>query len=138
MGLWPLVDISYQTCCHSISFQKYLRFQATVDFVNFGIVPVFIIYLWINEYTHLVGFDWALVLFFAICMTVRLARFNVDMEKEVENPILEKYFFHFSLHVLAIHILSLHNLTLHHNIYVAPFIYVKKGPVLPTTIKNMH
>lgn len=69
------------------------QLDSLVDFVNFGIVPGFVIYLWINEYSNTIGFDWALVLFFAICMVVRLARFNVQMDKEVENPILTEYFF---------------------------------------------
>lgn len=70
------------------------QLDSLVDFVNFGIVPAFVIYLWINSYTtNIVGFDWALVLFFVICMVVRLARFNVQLDKEIVNPTLEKYFF---------------------------------------------
>lgn len=63
------------------------------DFVNFGVVPGFIIYMWINSNYDVVGFDWALVLFFAICMSLRLARFNVALNKIPKNPTLEKYFF---------------------------------------------
>ncbi len=70
------------------------QLDSLADFVNFGIVPAFVIYLWINSYTtNIVGFDWALVLFFVICMVVRLARFNVEINKEDENPILKEYFF---------------------------------------------
>lgn len=47
------------------------------DFFNFGVAPPLILYLWI---THEVkGLGWALVLFFAICSAVRLARFNTNM-----------------------------------------------------------
>jgi CDP-diacylglycerol--serine O-phosphatidyltransferase len=69
------------------------QLDSLVDFVNFGVVPGFIVYAWINLYGNIVGFDWALVLFFAISMAIRLARFNVSLDKDVENPILEKYFF---------------------------------------------
>lgn len=70
------------------------QLDSLVDFVNFGIVPGFVIYLWINQYGNIVGFDWALVLFFAICMAIRLARFNVALDKESENEVISKYFFY--------------------------------------------
>lgn len=63
------------------------------DFVNFGIVPGFIIYSWVASYADVGGLNWALVLFFAVCSAIRLARFNVDLTREVVNPVLEKYFF---------------------------------------------
>jgi len=69
------------------------QLDSLVDFVNFGIVPGFIIYSWVNSYQDIRGLDWALVLFFAICGAIRLARFNVDLTKQIRNPILEKYFF---------------------------------------------
>lgn len=69
------------------------QLDSLVDFVNFGIVPGFIIYAWVGSYADIGGLSWALVLFFAVCSAIRLARFNVDLTKEVVNPILEKYFF---------------------------------------------
>ena len=69
------------------------QLDSLIDFVNFGIVPGFIVYFWINTYQDVKGFDWAMVLFFAICMVIRLARFNVDLTKKSSNPVLEKYFF---------------------------------------------
>jgi CDP-diacylglycerol--serine O-phosphatidyltransferase len=69
------------------------QLDSLIDFVNFGVVPGFIIYMWLNSMANIRGFDWALVLFFAICMSLRLARFNVALNKEPKNPILEKYFF---------------------------------------------
>jgi CDP-diacylglycerol--serine O-phosphatidyltransferase len=68
------------------------QLDSLIDFVNFGVVPGFIIYMWINSYVDIKGFDWALVLFFAVCMSLRLARFNVGLNK-VANPALTKYFF---------------------------------------------
>lgn len=69
------------------------QLDSLVDFVNFGVVPGFVIYSWVNYYGSIPGLDWALVLFFAVCGAIRLARFNVDLGKEEENPLLEKYFF---------------------------------------------
>ncbi len=69
------------------------QLDSLIDFVNFGVVPGFIIYFWINSYQDVKGFDWAMVLFFAICMVIRLARFNVDNSRKAANPLLEKYFF---------------------------------------------
>ncbi|MFM7620559.1 MAG: CDP-alcohol phosphatidyltransferase family protein [Alphaproteobacteria bacterium] len=69
------------------------QLDSLIDFVNFGIVPGFIVYFWVNTYQDVKGFDWAMVLFFAVCMVIRLARFNVDLNKKSSNPLLEKYFF---------------------------------------------
>ncbi len=71
------------------------QLDSLVDFVNFGIVPVLIIYIWINQYNDIYVLDWAMVLFFAVCMAIRLARFNVDIEKaDGSEQKLEKYFFY--------------------------------------------
>lgn len=69
------------------------QLDSLVDFINFGVVPGFIIYAWVNSYQDIKGLDWALVLFFAVCGAIRLARFNVDLTRKSVNPILEKYFF---------------------------------------------
>lgn len=69
------------------------QLDSLVDFVNFGVTPGFVIYSWINSYDDFHGLTWALVLFFAVCGAIRLARFNVDLTREAPNPILEKYFF---------------------------------------------
>jgi CDP-diacylglycerol--serine O-phosphatidyltransferase len=69
------------------------QLDSLVDFVNFGVTPGFVVYSWINSYEDIKGVDWAMVLFFAVCGAIRLARFNVDLTREVRNPILEKYFF---------------------------------------------
>jgi CDP-diacylglycerol--serine O-phosphatidyltransferase len=69
------------------------QLDSLVDFVNFGVVPGFIIYIWVNSMTDIHGFDWALVLFFSMSMSLRLARFNVALDKEVVNKTLDKYFF---------------------------------------------
>lgn len=69
------------------------QLDSLVDFVNFGVTPGFVIYSWVNSYDDLHGLSWALVLFFAVCGAIRLARFNVALTQEIKNPLLEKYFF---------------------------------------------
>ena len=54
------------------------------DFVSFGVAPPLTLYLWALQDTG--RFGWALVLFFAICAALRLARFNVDTEGEATAP----------------------------------------------------
>lgn len=53
------------------------------DFVNFGVVPALIIYMWMTHEIKAIG--WAVSLFFIICMALRLARFNCTIEDEVSE-----------------------------------------------------
>lgn len=69
------------------------QLDSLVDFVNFGIAPGFVVYFWINSYGNIKGLDWAMVLFFAICSAIRLARFNVGLSASNVNPVIEKFFF---------------------------------------------
>jgi len=69
------------------------QLDSLADFANFGVVPGFIVYFWINSFSDVKGFDWMVVLLFAMCDAIRLARFNVDSSKNTSNPIIEKYFF---------------------------------------------
>ena len=69
------------------------QLDSLVDFVNFGVVPGFIVYFWVNSFGEIYGLDWAMVLCFAICACIRLARFNVDLNDTKTNPIIQKYFF---------------------------------------------
>jgi CDP-diacylglycerol--serine O-phosphatidyltransferase len=69
------------------------QLDSLVDFVNFGVTPGFVIYSWVHYFGGSGVFDWAMVLFFAVCGAIRLARFNVSLTDEDQNPILEKYFF---------------------------------------------
>ena len=69
------------------------QLDSLIDFVNFGVVPALITYLYLNEVAQIRYFDWALVLFFSSCMAFRLARFNVDLNNEDKDPKLTNYFF---------------------------------------------
>ena len=46
------------------------------DFVSFGVAPASMLYLWTMSTLH--GLGWAIVLFYAVCCALRLARFNTE------------------------------------------------------------
>src|SRR6266702_8983361 len=46
------------------------------DFVSFGVAPASVLYLWTMSGLH--GIGWAIVLLFAVCCALRLARFNTQ------------------------------------------------------------
>src|SRR5438876_875955 len=46
------------------------------DFVSFGVAPAAVLYLWTMSELHVLG--WVIVLFFAVCCALRLARFNTE------------------------------------------------------------
>ena len=50
------------------------------DFVCFGVAPAMILYLWAMQDAGRAG--WLLVMLFAMCCGLRLARFNVALEDE--------------------------------------------------------
>ena len=50
------------------------------DFVSFGVAPAAIMYLWTMSALHSVG--WAIVLIYAVCCALRLARFNTQLVAE--------------------------------------------------------
>lgn len=50
------------------------------DFVCFGVAPAMMLYLWSMQITGKAG--WILVMLFAMCCGLRLARFNVALEDE--------------------------------------------------------
>ena len=56
------------------------QLDSLADFVNFGVAPALVLYLWaLNEWKAL---GWIVALVFAICGCLRLARFNVMLEDE--------------------------------------------------------
>ncbi|KJV68705.1 CDP-alcohol phosphatidyltransferase family protein [Candidatus Neoehrlichia procyonis] len=60
------------------------------DFLNFGVAPAFLLYFWLLQQIKVIG--WMLVMMFIICMSIRLARFNVSLYEE--NKIdWHKFFF---------------------------------------------
>jgi CDP-diacylglycerol--serine O-phosphatidyltransferase len=53
------------------------------DFISFGVAPAAVLYLWTMQELH--GAGWAIVLFFAVCCALRLARFNTQLGAEVPS-----------------------------------------------------
>jgi CDP-diacylglycerol--serine O-phosphatidyltransferase len=50
------------------------------DFVSFGVAPAAVMYLWTMSALNSVG--WAIVLCYAVCCALRLARFNTQLNAE--------------------------------------------------------
>jgi CDP-diacylglycerol---serine O-phosphatidyltransferase len=55
--------------------------DSLADFVSFGVAPAAVLYLWTMSALHSLG--WAIVLFFAVCCALRLARFNTQLNVEL-------------------------------------------------------
>ncbi|MCH2546160.1 MAG: phosphatidylcholine/phosphatidylserine synthase [Alphaproteobacteria bacterium] len=53
------------------------QLDSLADFVSFGVAPVMVMYLW--QMHGVKGLGWLVVLFFAACMALRLARFNTSI-----------------------------------------------------------
>jgi CDP-diacylglycerol---serine O-phosphatidyltransferase len=64
--------------------------DSLADFVNFGVVPALMLYLWILKDAGSLG--WIAALIFAICAALRLARFNVALE-DPDKPVWASRFF---------------------------------------------
>lgn len=60
----------------SSSFGEQL--DSLADFVNFGVAPALVVYLWTLNEARTMG--WVVALIFAICGCLRLARFNVMLD----------------------------------------------------------
>jgi len=54
--------------------------DSLADFVSFGVAPASVLYLWTMSTLH--GAGWAIVLFYAVCCALRLARFNTEAGTE--------------------------------------------------------
>lgn len=63
------------------------------DFVNFGLCPALILYLWsFGQYDYKV-ISWTAMMVFVVCMALRLARFNTELVEPKEKKIDSNYFF---------------------------------------------
>jgi CDP-diacylglycerol--serine O-phosphatidyltransferase len=60
------------------------------DFIAFGVAPAVLLYLW--TMSQLGGFGWAVCLLFAVCMALRLARFNTALGDPNPPPWTRNYF----------------------------------------------
>lgn len=60
------------------------------DFVCFGIVPAILQYIWVMSRAGRIG--WAVALIYAVCMALRLARFNTALDDDTRPPWTYNYF----------------------------------------------
>ncbi len=65
------------------------QLDSFADFLNFGTAPAFLLYFWKLRTIKVMG--WMLVMIHVICISIRLARFNISLNSE--QPHLEKFFF---------------------------------------------
>lgn len=64
--------------------------DSLADFVNFGVAPGLIVYFWALKDSKPLG--WIVALIFAICVCLRLARFNVESHEENAFKWKKKFF----------------------------------------------
>ena len=64
--------------------------DSLADFVNFGVAPAIVLYFWGLSALRSVG--WIAVLVFAICTSLRLARFNVMLDDPNKPPYAGNFF----------------------------------------------
>jgi len=67
------------------------EFDSLADFCCFGVAPAFVLYLW--SLRSLGGFGFTPCLMFAVCMALRLARFNATLD--TPPPIAHAYAYSF-------------------------------------------
>lgn len=66
------------------------QLDSLADFVNFGVTPAIIVYLWAMQ--DLGGLAWALALVYAMCCALRLARFNAALTQDDKPSWASKFF----------------------------------------------
>ncbi|MGL9762180.1 MAG: CDP-alcohol phosphatidyltransferase family protein [Wolbachia sp.] len=65
------------------------QLDSFADFLNFGAAPAFLLYFWKLKEIKVIG--WILVMIYVICISIRLARFNVSLNAEQLD--WKKFFF---------------------------------------------
>src|SRR3979411_2088198 len=63
--------------------------DSLADLVSFGVAPALVMYIWALEGSR---FGWIVALVFAVCMALRLARFNPPIDAEDESPFAKEFF----------------------------------------------
>lgn len=63
--------------------------DSLADLVSFGVAPALVLYVWALEGNR---FGWTVALIFAVCMALRLARFNTLIDVEDEFPFAKEFF----------------------------------------------
>jgi CDP-diacylglycerol---serine O-phosphatidyltransferase len=63
--------------------------DSLADLVSFGVAPALVLYIWQLQDNR---FGWTVALVFAVCMMLRLARFNTLIDEEDEYPFTREFF----------------------------------------------
>ncbi len=63
--------------------------DSLADLVSFGVAPALVLYIWQLQGSP---FGWVVALVFAVCMMLRLARFNTLIDEEDEYPFAGEFF----------------------------------------------
>jgi len=63
--------------------------DSLADLVSFGVAPALVLYIWGLEGSR---FGWIVALVFAVCMMLRLARFNTLLDEVDEFPFTQEFF----------------------------------------------
>lgn len=66
------------------------EFDSLSDFVSFGVSPAMLLFFWSMH--NVKGVGWVLCVMFAVCMALRLARFNIMLDADPQ-PEYWKHFF---------------------------------------------
>jgi CDP-diacylglycerol--serine O-phosphatidyltransferase len=66
------------------------QLDSLADFVNFGVAPALLIYIWVLDGIGPIG--WTACLVYAICAALRLARFNAALDGEPQPDWQKDYF----------------------------------------------
>ena len=67
------------------------EFDSLADFCCFGVAPALILYVWSLETAH--GYGFIPCMMFAVCMALRLARFNASLD--APRPLAQAYAYNF-------------------------------------------
>ena len=62
------------------------------DLVSFGVAPALVVYVWKFDNGKSISFGWAFCLMFAVCMALRLARFNSLLDDDTPKPYAKGFF----------------------------------------------
>ncbi len=66
--------------------------DSLVDVINFGVAPALINYLWLLHEIPYKGVGWAVVLIYVACSTIRLARFNSNLDDAEAKKTSQNFF----------------------------------------------
>ena len=103
--------------------------DSLVDVINFGVAPALINYLWLLHEIPYKGVGWAIVLIYLACATIRLARFNSNLD-DVEAKKTSQNFFT-GVPITAASVLSLCPLIITFEIYPYKICYWLVALYLP-------